>query len=373
MFNDPEDMIEGFYQSRGGDPDDYVDPADLTTPDVPLGYSLPAEPQPTSTEVSPGVWLPANGDLRWKSKRPPREYIIEDVLPTKGVHLLAGPSGAGKTTLAFQLLEAVATGQPWLGHATKKMKVAYISADRASISVWETLDRMELDIEVFSLVDEQMEKASLTDVIIPRLTAKFGGRPDLIYIDGFTSMCPGGQMNNYMDVALWLAALQRYVQKIGTTILGAVHTAKVREGEEIKNVRQKVLGSVSWAGYSETVIIVEPSDSTDVENNKRVVYICPRNRPETREYAYVEEGKLVLHGASKEAEVGAASFLLDRLLPTVSVDLDGTFPHNRLWLMAENKGVKRRTFDAWLKKHVDNGKIFKLQRGIYSFSGAKTS
>lgn len=368
MLNDGE-----FYQFRGGDPDDYVDPSDLTTPDVPPGYDLPAEPQPRPTEVSPGVWLPANGELRWKSKRPPREYIIEDVLPTKGVHLLAGPSGAGKTTLAFQLLEAVSKGEPWLGHPTKKMKCAYISADRASISVWETLDRMELDIEVFSLVDEQLEKASLTDVIIPRLTAKFGGRPDLIYIDGFTSMCPGGQMNNYMDVALWLAALQRYVQKIGTTILGAVHTAKVREGEEIKNVRQKVLGSVSWAGYSETVIIVEPSDSADVENNKRVVYICPRNRPESREYAYVEDGKLVLHGDTKLVEAGAAAFLLDRLLPLIDMGADKTFTHNRLWLMAENKGVKRRTFDNWLKKLVEEGTILRLQKGIYSFPAAKTA
>jgi RecA-family ATPase len=338
---------------------------DYEIPDVPEGYSIPAEVQEHAVEVSRGVWLPAKADLKWRSKHPSRDYIIEDIMPSNQIHLLAGPSGSGKTTLAFQLIDAFTKGEPFMGHRTKKLKCAYITGDRASNSVWETQDRLEMDFEVFSLVDKNMVGASLTDSIIPML----GSRPDFIYIDGFTGMCPQGLVNNYMTVAIWLASLQRYCQKMNITILGAVHTAKVREGEEILNVRQKVLGSVSWAGYSETVIVIEPADSgKDVESNKRVLYLCPRNKAEEKLYVYMEDGRLVIH-SSHINDQAAAEFILETILPEVELTPNRAIDHKSLWLVAERKGVKRRTFDSWLSKLVDTGKLVRKSKGIYVVPG----
>ncbi|WP_346893780.1 AAA family ATPase [uncultured Roseibium sp.] len=59
-------------------------------------------------------------------------YTIEGVLPARGVSLLYGPSGAGKTGLAIATALAVASGDDWAGRETEFGGVLYIAAEDAS-------------------------------------------------------------------------------------------------------------------------------------------------------------------------------------------------------------------------------------------------
>ncbi len=337
-------------------------PKDPTQPK----FNIPADPQPVATECAPGQWLPAGADLKWRSPRPPREYIIEDLMPSNQVHLLGGPSGAGKTTLAFQMLNALREGTgSFLGRKIlRPMKIAYISADRASNSVEETLDRVQVDFPIFSIVDKALEGKSLIDDVFPMLTSTYGYRPDFVYIDGFTGLCPDGTVNNYLAVASWLAALQRYCQSKKITLVGACHTSKIREGEEIRNVRQKVLGTVAWAGYSETIILIEPPEKTEVSDSKKAVYLLPRNRPEQKIFVFMEDGKYVLHGSVAESEE-ASDFILETILPETALTPNRAVDHKSMWAIAERKGVNRRTFDRYLTKLVERGKLRRKGKGVY--------
>ena len=266
----------------------------------------------------------------------------------------------------FQLYDALSRGPGspeglFLGRQTRPVKWAYVSGDRTAGSVHETQDRCGVTFPVFSLVDADLVGASLTEKIIPRLTNVYGYRPDFIYIDGFTALCPGGHINSYSVVAGWLAGLQRYCSRMGVTILGACHTTKTKENERFTNPRQRIAGSVAWAGFSETVIIIEPPD--DTENTRlRVVSLLPRNHMEEHiTLSFDDQGRLQLPDKVKHAE-SAAKFLLDNLEFGQAGDI---IEVKELMRVAKEKGVGQRTFYRWLKGAVGEGKVVKVRNGEY--------
>ena len=85
-----------------------------------------------------------------------------------------------------------------------------------------------IDFPVFSLVDKNLVGGDLVNIILPQLTKHYGYKPDFIFIDGFSAMPPEGKFNDYLNVAVWLAGLQRYCTSKGVTILGACHTTKTK-------------------------------------------------------------------------------------------------------------------------------------------------
>jgi AAA domain len=71
----------------------------------------------------------AHGD---PDPRPLKSWLIKGLIPTRGHGLLSGQWGAGKTFVAFDLAAAVMTGQPFLGHATKRQcGVLFLAAEGA--------------------------------------------------------------------------------------------------------------------------------------------------------------------------------------------------------------------------------------------------
>ena len=293
-------------------------------------------------------------------------YLVDGMVPANQVHLLAGPSGGGKTTLAFQMLEAMRTGEPFLGRWTRQVNVAYVSGDRPAESVLETQDRCLVSFPVFSAVDENLVGEDLLTKIFPRLTAICGGvRPDVIYIDGFTAFVPGGFLNNYAIVAKWLASLQRWARKMKVTIIGACHATKTKEGEKFTNPRQRIAGSVAWAGFSETVIIIEPLDD-DKDKAKRIVHILPRNHAEEQMILkFNEQGQLTLPEKVVRAE-SVTAFIMDGLLEKFK--LGDTVLYSKYRDEALAKGVSIRTFNRWLAKAVEEGKLVKTGKGTYVYS-----
>lgn len=59
-----------------------------------------------------------------EEEAPPREWHVQDWIPAKTVHMLAGDGGSGKSLLGIQLAVATGTGADWLGHDVSKPGVA---------------------------------------------------------------------------------------------------------------------------------------------------------------------------------------------------------------------------------------------------------
>jgi len=71
---------------------------------------------------------PANYQYSWKDVQP-QSYWVEQMLPSTGTVLMFGPSGTGKTTVACNLMNAIASQQQFLGRNTMQCNMALLNLD----------------------------------------------------------------------------------------------------------------------------------------------------------------------------------------------------------------------------------------------------
>lgn len=72
--------------------------------------------------------------VEWLSNLEPRagqRWLVENIVPTRGLVAMIGPPGAGKTFLAVDLALHVCSGRDWLGHRTERGLVVYLGAEDA--------------------------------------------------------------------------------------------------------------------------------------------------------------------------------------------------------------------------------------------------
>jgi len=65
----------------------------------------------------------------FNSEKDTSTWLVSDLLPDTGWTLLHAPAGAGKTTFALQLCDALESGSVFLGRDTVKTRILYIQAD----------------------------------------------------------------------------------------------------------------------------------------------------------------------------------------------------------------------------------------------------
>lgn len=312
-------------------------------------------------------WNPFETKKQTRKRRNNVEFILDKFLARRQVNIIGGASGAGKTTLIFQLMKASAEGGTFMGMPVPKLNWAYVSGDRTAESVEETQKRLGFKFPIFSLVDRSLVNADLMKKIIPVLPAFLGEqllgpgqiiKPDVVYIDGFTSLCPDADMNNYGGVAKWLAALQRFCVRNDLTILGAAHATKVKEGERIMDPRQRIIGSTAWAGFSEDVIIIDNLYKKEDEG-ARLIHLLPRNGAERSIRATFQDGYLV-PDLTEDPKVSVSEFTLEPLLVPGAKFMGIDMEH-----AAKKKGVSRATYYRWLNKLVKSGRLKKGNKGEY--------
>lgn len=90
---------------------------------------------------------------------PARNWVAQDLIPSKTVTLLGGDGGTGKSLLALQLAIAVSSGRQWLNRQVAHGSAIFISAED---------DEEELHRRVADVVDE----SSLTLADLDRLTLR---------------------------------------------------------------------------------------------------------------------------------------------------------------------------------------------------------
>ena len=71
---------------------------------------------------------------------PPREWLVQGLVPQKTVTLFSGDGGTGKSLLALQLAVAVVAGTGWVGNATPTGHVIFLSAEDDADELHRRLD-----------------------------------------------------------------------------------------------------------------------------------------------------------------------------------------------------------------------------------------
>lgn len=284
-----------------------------------------------------------------------QEYIIQDILAVKEVSLFGGPSGASKTTLVWQIIVNWSAGESVFGHASYPLPYAYISVDRSERSVRRTLRRMEINTEAVPIMSAVDMSLTTLEGVLKAASGRFPGAR-VFFIDGFASLTPEGKINDYNTVAAFLASATRNCEKYNITIVGIVHAAKTRENEKYLNARQRILGSVAWAGFSDTIFYIEPTDAENATCGMRKFEILPRNaKNEVFELELTSNGTLIPSTRKVESDSEAAEYIAS-LAPESEFSFED-------FLFAT--GASRSWAHKMVAKYAASGVVRKLRKGVY--------
>jgi hypothetical protein len=255
------------------------------------------------------------------------------------------------------MLGAISQGMPILGRETKKMQCGYIAGDRHLASVEDTQRRIGVSLEgvpKLSVVDSPEIELNVEHAI-----AKLGISSGLVMVDAIGAWLGKGLINEYRAVADYLRTLARICKVRHITILGTTHSAKNLTDARYENARERILGSAAWAGFSDTVMIVEPIQAKDVMERRRYLYVMPRNAPAVRYQLTLDEHGRVPGLMAKGDEY--LEFRLSQLPAGTEVTTQSLLG----W--GSEAGMSPRGTERWIEgASRTGGKLAKAGRGRYT-------
>lgn len=285
------------------------------------------------------------------------KYIVDQIMPVRRVHLMAGPSGAGKSTYMLQIIKELQQGHPIWGYDSFPQSLLYMCADRLEEDMRETIARVDstLSIPVYSLIDNNIP---MTIGTILKTARQVVPGVKLVILDGGLGLLvEEGRINDHSKVADMLRTAARLCKSMDITIIAILHSPKTKEGEGYLNPRQRLLGSVAWAAFSNAIILVEPGDAKEITDRNRIVSVLPRNAEEmTFRYTLDKQGCFV--SATDDMD----QYILDSFIRRCPYEQEISTAQ----MVAICQGVPKRTVERWIKSRVEQGLLQWIRHGFYS-------
>lgn len=181
---------------------------------------------------------PANKPLRFAVQpvsefvtAKPLSWLIKGVLPQAALVVVYGESGSGKSFMAWDMGLAIAQGQDWRGIKTKPGRVVGIVAEGVSgarnrfkaYCHQHGVPIDSLNIGVIDAAPNFLEKADVVDVA---KAIKAGGGADLIIVDTFAQVIPGGNENSGEDIGKALHHCKGLNRACGCPVMLIHHSGK---------------------------------------------------------------------------------------------------------------------------------------------------
>lgn len=158
---------------------------------------------------------------------PPIQWRVRGVLPAVGLAALYGPSGSGKSFLAWDLAAAIAEGAAWFGKRVKAAPVVYAALEgeagfKLRAQAWEvnqgrTLpEALKLVIQPFILTEPQ-------NVLDLAAVVPAGA---VVFIDTLNRAAPTADENSSKDMGEILSAAKELQSRINGLVVLVHHTGK---------------------------------------------------------------------------------------------------------------------------------------------------
>ena len=174
------------------------------------------------------------------------KYLVKNLLPETGVGLLSGQSGTYKSFVAIKLAGAIATGQPFAGHAIKRQGAVLIFASEGASELpvrLEALSEAEHGSQVLPIFYSDasvrlLDKNSVASVITTAKAVADEAQRDyrlpltIIIFDTVIAAAQFAKSGDENDAAVGqklMAALAELSRVAGTFILGIDHFGKAVE------------------------------------------------------------------------------------------------------------------------------------------------
>ncbi|ABM39895.1 helicase RepA family protein [Polaromonas naphthalenivorans] len=190
--------------------------------------SVPAATKPSSRYV-----ILEASELR----KEPVEWVLKGVFLQKGVGMIYGASGAGKSFLTLDLAAAIAEGRPWFGCRTRNAPVIYVCLEGSAgfmgrVKAWEVAHGRSLTklmgfiFEPFSLLNPQCVHELVSAIMEFVKTVPAGLGTPVVVVDTLNRAMPGAQENGSSDMGTALQACAVISAATGGLTLLVHHTGK---------------------------------------------------------------------------------------------------------------------------------------------------
>lgn len=161
--------------------------------------------------------------------QPATEWLINLILVARGLCVLFGEPGSGKSFLALAIAFAIARGVPFFGRETRKGSVLYICVEGRS------RDRAEAYLKCFDLQAEDLDVQFIEQSVdLCGVTADLErleeicrqSRPAVVIVDTLARVSGGGDENLASDMGLLLASFKRIEEASGGLVICVHHSGK---------------------------------------------------------------------------------------------------------------------------------------------------
>lgn len=171
------------------------------------------------------------GETCWKSL-PPKQELIEGLLPKGSLVLLFGDAGTLKSYMSLSWCAAVATGAPWLGRPVSQGACLYVDEENGARRMNERLR------DILTGADLEGEKPPLFMVSMasfdPTEPTHYAWLVDtiqekeirLVVIDALADIALGRDENSVEDMQPILHALRSVIEDLGVSIVLLHHANK---------------------------------------------------------------------------------------------------------------------------------------------------
>jgi len=177
-------------------------------------------------------------------------WLVEGVLPTDGLSLLAAKPKVGKSTLARCLALAVARGEEFLGRMVAQGPVIYLALEEKRSEVKKHFLDLGADgtepIYIHCAAAPQDALVALHDEIKLH-------KPALVIIDPILRMTRVKDANDYAQVSNALEPLMSLAREYGAHLLMVYHLGK---GER-SDASESILGSTAFFAAVDTAVIMK--------------------------------------------------------------------------------------------------------------------
>lgn len=239
-----------------------------------------------------------------------RPWIVSDIFPPRGVHLIGGATGAGKSAFEVWLCSHVLAGRPFLGHATNPPPFwGAIVFDRGAedrLSWWKTAglsglplycigDDPRMTPELLDAHRTVKKRIELLEIALDRIGAPPGGVVTIDTANYFSGESRLGYANAF--AAGW--ALAKLARQRDLTFIALMHGGKQVAGHDNRYVRltDRIIASTGFLGACDTLCYLTSEEESGSRGFQEFAWRPHHMKGESFKLGRTPEGLFTVHHA----------------------------------------------------------------------------
>lgn len=275
------------------------------------------------------------------------KFVVDTLFPTKEIHLIFGPSGAGATTLLLQIIADYSAGRPVLDRfPSHPMPFCLISCAKSLSATRRHMKRLGMDpsqIPHLALSGRRGDDHHFANVY-DLADRHLDGRLKVLFIDGLSTLCD--KVADDKAVTAFMSNIIATCEEHDVTVIATIRASKARSGEGYVSIRERIIGSGAFASFADTKIGIDPVKPSDPANHSRSLVIMPQ----------AEETIVLPYALTKFGLLpNLTELLVDPLDAWLATIPGGTLIRSSEMMAVSN--MTRPTFYRWLSTQLELGTL----------------